>query len=354
MISIALILIFWMINLLIGLSMDEKNRGVFGDMFGAVNALFSGLAFAGIIISLYMQQSELKLQRKELKLQRKELKNTNNEFHIQNQTMELQKFENTFFNMLSIHHQIVGDIDYYIDSIYKFNNISFKWFFGKTINNTENISKSRDVFKNSYRMLGLFMKNELFDSNKIGATDEQVFAQFKIFDATTTDTITSNGISQNTRINKIYKQIYSKFDTDFGHYFRNLYRIVKTIDSRQFVEDAIEDYKIKYNYTSILRSQLSDVELQWLFFNCLSEYGYKKFKPLIEKYSLLKNLNKNEQAIKYYSKFYSETSFVNPSTNEEILVLLQTDLHNNPLFIPKYSNFKIIFENDRTVDDLYI
>ena len=28
-----------------------------------------------------------------------------------------------------------------------------------------------------------------------------------------------------------------------------------------------------------------------MFYNCLSEYGYEDFYPLVEKYSLLKNMN---------------------------------------------------------------
>lgn len=40
--------------------------GQVGDSFGAVNALFSGLAFGGIIITLIMQKEELKLQRDQL------------------------------------------------------------------------------------------------------------------------------------------------------------------------------------------------------------------------------------------------------------------------------------------------
>ena len=31
---------------------EPTNQGTFGDMFGAVNALFSGLAFAGLIATL--------------------------------------------------------------------------------------------------------------------------------------------------------------------------------------------------------------------------------------------------------------------------------------------------------------
>lgn len=50
-----------------------SDRGTFGDMFGAVNALFSGLAFAGIIYAILLQSKELELQREELKLTREEL-----------------------------------------------------------------------------------------------------------------------------------------------------------------------------------------------------------------------------------------------------------------------------------------
>jgi len=53
--------------------------GVFGDMFGSINALFSGFAFVGIIITLVYQIQELKLQRKQLILQSKDLELTRKE-----------------------------------------------------------------------------------------------------------------------------------------------------------------------------------------------------------------------------------------------------------------------------------
>lgn len=49
---------------------DWQKRGQFGDLFGAANALFSGLAFAGIIYTIYLQRKEIALQRKELKTSR--------------------------------------------------------------------------------------------------------------------------------------------------------------------------------------------------------------------------------------------------------------------------------------------
>lgn len=52
------------------------DRGTFGDMFGAVNSLFSGFALFGIILSIYIQRQELGAQKEELRLTRGEFKQT--------------------------------------------------------------------------------------------------------------------------------------------------------------------------------------------------------------------------------------------------------------------------------------
>ena len=38
---------------------DKDIRGTFGDQFGAVNALFSGLAFTGLIYTIILQRRDL-------------------------------------------------------------------------------------------------------------------------------------------------------------------------------------------------------------------------------------------------------------------------------------------------------
>ena len=45
---------------------NPDTPGNFGDMFGAANALFSGLAFAGVVVAIFMQRRELELQREEV------------------------------------------------------------------------------------------------------------------------------------------------------------------------------------------------------------------------------------------------------------------------------------------------
>ena len=67
-----LVVLFWVLLGLIpywGL----KEPGVFGDAFGAANALFSGLAFVLVIVALFLQTIELRHQREELKHQREEI-----------------------------------------------------------------------------------------------------------------------------------------------------------------------------------------------------------------------------------------------------------------------------------------
>lgn len=50
---------------------DWVTRGTVGDTFGAVNALFSGLALAGVVYAIILQRKELYLQRLELKMNRR-------------------------------------------------------------------------------------------------------------------------------------------------------------------------------------------------------------------------------------------------------------------------------------------
>ena len=67
--------------------------------------------------------------------------------------------------------------------------------------------------------------------------------------------------------------------------------------------------KEKYNYTSIVRSQLSDYELIILFYNCLSENGCEKFKPLVETYAIFKNIRRDLLAIPNDTSPYSDGAY---------------------------------------------
>ncbi len=68
------VLIWGLSAVLIILFLSEwSDRGTFGDLFGAVNALFSALAFAVLIYTIILQREEIKQNREEIILNRKEL-----------------------------------------------------------------------------------------------------------------------------------------------------------------------------------------------------------------------------------------------------------------------------------------
>lgn len=131
-----------------------------------------------------------------------------------------------------------------------------------------------------------------------------------------------------SKFESIYDYTYSKVDTDFGHYFRNLYRMIKIVDESNFDKDAIKDYWIKYDYTSIVRAQLSDNETKWLFFNCLTHRGSEKFKLLIEKYALLKLINLNDPVFNFYKDLYLPSAYGKPTNIKEHLKQFENSIKN--------------------------
>lgn len=224
---------------------DNDNKGVIGDMFGTINALFSGLALAGIILTILLQRTELSYQRNELKETRKE-------FKIQNKTLKIQRFENTFFNLLNLHHQIVKDIDYRYYKIPEKNSLVESLTADKEIV----IINGRDVFRYRY--------NKMYE--KLKKTPDKHIT--------------------------IYNEHYKKAQTDFSHYFSNLYRMIKRVDQLNYSnkKDKTKEFITKYRYVSMIRSQISDFELLWVFYCGIND---EKFKCLLEKYTFFKNLPKD-------------------------------------------------------------
>lgn len=81
------------------------------NKFDPLNALFSGLAFWGVIYAILLQKSELALQRRELKLTRTEVRGQKEQLETQNLTMKQQRFENTFFSLLDLFTNLVSSME---------------------------------------------------------------------------------------------------------------------------------------------------------------------------------------------------------------------------------------------------
>jgi len=244
-----------------------SDRGAFGDTFGFINVLFSGLAFVGIILAIILQSKELEYQRKELQQTRAEIRGQKEQLQAQNETLRRQNFESTLFQMLRLHHDIINAIDI------EHGGWGREGF-------TDITEKGRDAFVYLFSVLA-----GRYSQSQIGEGLEKVDAE--------------------------YEELYTEHQTDIGHYFRNLYNIIKFIDRK-----GPAQFEEKYVYTSLVRAQLSSHELLLLFYNSLSRFGRDKFKPLIEKYHLLKNMPLNEIIQPEHEAFYNSSAFKKPGTSQ--------------------------------------
>jgi len=81
--------------------------------------------------------------------------------------------------------------------------------------------------------------------------------------------------------------LYENNEYQLDSLFRVLYRLIVWIDSQD--EDRLTPAQ-KWLYVSIVRAQLSWIELVFLFYNGHTDQG-KNFKRLADKYALFDNLN---------------------------------------------------------------
>src|SRR5262245_58800914 len=84
--------------------------GQFGDSYGALNTLFSGLAFAFLGFTLWQQREEIRLQKIDVEQNQQLIRGQQEELKKQNETLSQQQFESTFFQMLSLYNQIADSI----------------------------------------------------------------------------------------------------------------------------------------------------------------------------------------------------------------------------------------------------
>ncbi|WP_460053017.1 putative phage abortive infection protein [Pseudomonas sp. H1_A05] len=114
-------------------------EGTFGDSFGTLNALFSGLAFCGVLITLLLQRRDL--------------------FEVRKQS-SYQQIESQFYNMLTLQHSVVQSFD--------------------LKRNGEVTMTGRDCFKTWYRFLDKsFCNNASCPEGKLKFAHDQLWLKYQ-------------------------------------------------------------------------------------------------------------------------------------------------------------------------------
>lgn len=239
---IALVDLWMLYGIEVYLRSDSwEARDGFGGMFGGFEALVSAFAFAGLIYTAYLQRRELALQRLDLRETRQEIKGQREQLEKQSEILDLQQFESTFFNLVTLHNQIVESMSF-----------------------SEDKGDGEVGVTVSGRQTLVYIREELLEPKfQIEQADPKGREPYEIALLT-------------------YQYIEEQGAADIlGHYFRNLYHIIKFVD-----EEAPSDPK---RYVNFLRAQLSGTELVLLFFNCL-EPGFETFRDLVVRYALFEHL----------------------------------------------------------------
>lgn len=215
-----------------------------------------------------------------------------------------ERFEHNFYELLSLHEELTNNLS--IDIV------------DKTFNKGGIVKHAtgKDVFETIYNEFPF----QIYASNILdtgGQPIERNYVGLKDF-------LQHDSDPQND-----YREL--EFIGKLDHYFRQTYRVLKYINE---FDEKIISHEVKQSYACIFRSLFSQYELILLFYNCLSDIGYERFKPLIERYTFFNNIRPELLAtIKeqdYYSalkqgledlpgkpseRVYEMTAFVRPKKN---------------------------------------
>jgi hypothetical protein len=235
-IATTCIVIVLIIDLAFGLDADSK-LGIFGDFFGGVlNPLFTFLTVFGLIITIVIQRTDLRLAREE--------------YAKTASALATQAIESTFFSTVSLHHKIIEGL--------RFDPGTLEATLLDEIRRHAGIPQPMDP---------VVVGRQVFDT---------LIKELKKRALTPAD------------VKVEYQKVQDNHNHILGHYFRNLYQALKLIDG--YGESDLSDEQ-KRKYASILRAQLSSSELVTLFINCTgTTVDEGQFRNLLIRYHMLEHL----------------------------------------------------------------
>jgi hypothetical protein len=250
-------------------------RGQFGDKFGAINSLFAGLAFAGIIFTILLQRGELIETRK---------------------AISHERFDTTFFELLKFHKNVSESVETRggrgKDAFVSFH----ETFIGKDPDFSI-FAALRQVSREKIRVIIDTKKVSKLENKALSDADVNNIEEALKQGVRSLENYLDNTIDMHEKkVIEAYSAAAEERIDDFAHYFRNLYNILKFINE----SDEIGDHE-RVRYAKFVRSQLSEAELIVIFYNSISkislpgreslELGYPKMGKLLVKYNMLHNMS---------------------------------------------------------------
>ncbi len=252
LVAIVVVLVCWLANWAYGSSLAVEARGIFGDTFGAVNALFSGLAFAGVTYAILMQRYEVALAKHEASVTKKILDDQTTHLDKQNNREIYKSSEETFFKLLSSFQEIVETV-----------------YFVKLRSGA-----GQDVFKGRHALSEI--ANSIYPVSFMTSSRDISEYEGKV-DA-----------------------FLAAHASSFSHYLRSFETLLVYLTAAPSLDREF--------HAEIIIGQLSDAE-QKIIFHCGLHPNYPRLKALIERYHLLWNIREKSILFEELRGKYKNSAF---------------------------------------------
>jgi hypothetical protein len=301
--------------------LDTEKFDHFGSFVGGFAGLLFTIATTILVYLTYMtQKQELKEAREEAEASRKALE-------LQAKTTVMQQFENTFFNLLSNHREVVNSLEGVwckaSSGEYKEVQISRKSLLnevcsfiysvceaGLVVEMPISLGKTRKKVSGSHIPYREVDSNDVFDDFELedkGIHNSSVTGDEKH--------IFKSPIENFEDLESVYLKTYKLNRASLGHYFRNLFHVIKFVDEYNgfsaYTDEEVKD--LKYKYVRLVRAQLSNSELILIWYNSNLSFG-EAFQKYINEYKLLKNIDLSSEII-YVDELKKQYSYL---VNEEL------------------------------------
>ena len=224
---IVLLMVMHMKNLILYLfSISVHDAGAFGDCVGGIIGALTGLIGIFFLYGTYRMQIQISQE--------------------QGSLQSRQQFESAFFMLLTQQRNIVNSLE------------------GKFVG----YMKGEDKKFSGYQYLSALKRDLSLRLQELNYEPKLIAEERKNL--------------LKLEVNVIYRDFFVGHVSQLGHYFRNLYHILKYINE--------SDLPDKKKYSDLMQAQMSSDELFLIAINGISNYGRRRMLPLLDRYSFLENL----------------------------------------------------------------
>lgn len=215
----------------LGIIWEPSTIGQWGDSFGALNALFSALAFVAVLFTLKQQRDDLARQQRQI-------------FNAE-QNQHRQRFEDNFFQLLNVIRENRQDVRF----------INSDEYLQANPKATRRNKRGHQAFRAAYREMRYWIRIKKRSGSSL---NRQQLAELYA------------------------EKVHSRYESTLGAYFRLVYETLDRVE-----RDTHLNAQEKDEFGNLVRGQMTSFEASIAGCNALNDFA-KDFGRLLVRFRLLK------------------------------------------------------------------